>query len=207
MRGKNVINNLVRPSVLVKEVMEKYFSHLKKFKENEKENHMIALVIRTGLKEYNQFLSPGDETIFVKCLQQYIRLNSYKHAIIFVTSDTNEVKQNTINELLRGNQNFYYNVTSLDDSIIHVMTDIKSKETNVNLFTSRIIKTFAEYFIISTCDVMFLTHGSLFGTTAAERSKKAELFFISDSKCDGKREKYSYLNCHKPKYPEFCKIY
>ena len=203
MRGKNIIDGLVRPSAQVREIMKNYYSRLDK---NKLLNHMIALVIRTGLKDYNQFLSPGDEINFVKCLQQYIRLNAYKNLTIFVTSDANEVKQNTINELSRSKRELNYDVTSLDDSIIHVMSDISSKDTNDGLLRSRILKTFAEYFIISECDVIFLTHGSLFGITAAERSEKANTFFISDSKCDGKRQKYSYLNCHEPKYPEFCKI-
>ena len=207
MRGQNVINGLVRPSMQVKQIMKNYYSSLEKNENLNKLNHMIALVIRTGLKDYNQFLSPEDETNFVKCLQQYIKLNAYKNLTVFVTSDINEVKQNAINELLRNKREFYYDVTSLDDSEIHVMSDISIKDTNNSLLLSRVLKTFAEYFIISECDVMFLTHGSLFGITAAERSVKAKAFFISDSKCDGKREKYSYLNCHEPKYPEFCKIY
>ena len=168
----------------------------------------VALVIRTGNTEYNQFLSKGDEMNFVKCFQNYAKI-AQKHSpkkinfVLFVTSDNASVKKKVVKELKGGdNSDLSIHVFSLNDSIIHVMHVDKTKHD----VKSKIRKTYAEFFLIGRCQVLFLTHGSLFGRAAAERGNidEANVHYISDSNCDGKREKYSYLQCHEPKYPPVC---
>lgn len=175
--------------------------------------HKVALVLRTGIGEYNQFLSPGDEKTFVSCFNNYAKSyqkregNKKVKFVVFVTSDNAETKRNAIEALETNANNFNIEVVTLNDSAIHVMHMSKeeSKETEIR---EKLRKTIAEFFLIGMCDARFLTHGSLFGRVAAERGGGDERmnFFISDSNCDGKREKYSYLSCHEPKYPKICNL-
>jgi len=167
----------------------------------------VALVIRTGETEYNQFLSAGDERIFVRCLRNFLRRSPGRSHQIFVTSDSDRVKRDVIEQLHHMEGELpEVEIRSLDDSIVHVMAPNSGDDV------TRIRKTFAEYFTIASSDVMFLTHGSLFGQTAAERrmmttsqlTSPVEVYYLSDSNCDGTREKYSYLRCHVPKYPPIC---
>ena len=173
----------------------------------------VALVIRTGLAEYNQFLSPGDELNFVTCFQNFVRTEKRRNRKtelkyrVFLASDNDVVKSNVfaaMDEFKSENTDVTIEILALDDSIIHIMhpgSDPNSKEVY-----NKIRKTLAEFFMISRCKVLFLTHGSLFGRTAAELGRTSEnsVHFISDSNCDGEREKYSYLQCHTPKYPKVC---
>ena len=192
----------------------------------------LALVIRTGNNEYNQFLSEGDEQIFVRCLNNYVREEHLRSAgavklyRVLVTSDSSSVKEQAA-ALVRDMYARYdeavkrqmrVEVVTLTDSVVHIMSGGDhggggGKGGKLNL----LVKTYAEYFAIARCDVKFLTHGSLFGQTAAERrddvaatsteatkAAAADVFYISDSNCDGLRSKYSYLECHYPKYPVIC---
>lgn len=194
---------------IINDVAEKHFDN----HSNDVIVHTVAMVMRTGIGEYNQFLSNGDEKNFVKCFLNYAKKMSGKNQqktkfVVFVTSDDKPTKESAVNELREKRDAEYgeIEVVTIEDSSIHVMhlaeAELKKKKT----FT-KLRKTFAEFFIIGNCDARFLTHGSLFGRVAAERGgywPKKHDFFISDSMCDKKREKYSYLECHSPKYPDIC---
>ena len=166
-------------------------------------------MIRTGEGEYNQFLSKGDEKNFVQCFRNYAKSKSRNNKKlkfrVFVTSDYVKVKNKVVEELKTGdNGGLSVDVLTLSDSIVHVM-QVKENTKDKSIL-DRIHKTYAEFFLIGQSDVLFLTHGSLFGRAAAERGSVTEsnVYYISDSNCDGVREKHSYLNCHKPKYPSVC---
>lgn len=172
--------------------------------------HKVALVLRTGIGEYNQFLSPGDEKTFVSCFNNYAkhyqkRTGSKKvKFVVFVTSDNAETKRITVEALEDNANNVDIEAVTLNDSAIHVM-HMSKKESRESGVRQKLRKTIAEFFLIGMCDARFLTHGSLFGRVASERGGNENMnFFISDSNCDGKREKYSYLSCHEPKYPKIC---
>ena len=203
--GDRLSEILIQPSTKVDEIIQRVTSS----NQGQSNTRKVALVIRTGEGEYNQFLSKGDEFNFVKCFRNYAKSESDKSMSnkyrVFVTSDNLEVKNRVIEELKTGdNGGLSVDVLSLDDSIIHVM-HVEENEKKQSVL-NKIRKTYAEFFLIGQCDVLFLTHGSLFGRTAADRGKATEsnVYFISDSHCDGTREKYSYLQCHDPKYPKVC---
>ncbi|XP_076822115.1 uncharacterized protein LOC143468667 [Clavelina lepadiformis] len=174
-------------------------------------NRSVAIVMRTGNSDYVQFLSEDDEMNFVKCFRNYANIYVKKQPSqvrfrVFVTSDSETVKERVVDELENGdNGDVTLEVVTLDDSIIHVM-HVEEKSKRKKSVRDKIRKTYAEFFLIGRCEVLFLTHGSLFGRAASDRgvAKESDVHFISDSKCDGKREKYSYLQCHEPKYPKVC---
>lgn len=203
---ENLLSSLLQPSSKVNTIINRVFPA--------KPDHRdVALVIRTGLAEYNQFLSPGDENNFVMCFQNYVKAekrrkpNVARKYRVFLASDNDDIKSEmfkALEELQAEIANVAIEIVALNDSIIHIMhpgSNPNSKEVH-----NKIRKTLAEFFIISRCKTLFLTHGSLFGRTAAELGGTSEnnVHFISDSNCDGKRDKYSYLQCHSPKYPKIC---
>ena len=202
---------LLQPSTKVNEIITKAIDSGKSAKGSDNKSYirMVGLVIRTGEKDYNQFLSKGDEMNFVECFRSYAKEASQHSPTkitfrVFVTSDYAPVKEKVVHELLEGdNGGLSVEVFTLEDSIVHVMHIQDNEEEEVY---ARVRKTFAEFFLIGKCEVLFLTHGSLFGRAAAERGRVMEsnTHFISDSNCDGKRDKYSYLQCHDPKYPKIC---
>lgn len=209
-----MMDGLIRPSPKVKDIVDRVLNSdptPSGGKESQVNIRTVALVIRTGENDYNQFLSKGDETNFVKCFQSYAKQHAQKAKRrvmfrVFVTSDSEQVKRNAVEQLRKPTSGDYeIDVVTLGDSIIHVM-HIKKGEIRQESVLERVRRTYAEFFLISRCQVLFLTHGSLFGRTAAEygRQDESDVHFISDSRCDGRREKYSYLECHEPKYPKIC---
>nr|XP_002131199.1 uncharacterized protein LOC100179133 [Ciona intestinalis] len=208
------IRAIVQPSSKVQHIVDSVISSQFESSNDRKNVQLVGLVMRTGEGEYNQFLSPGDEAYFVQCFRNYAvdyqkkiaKLVKFK---VFVTSDNIETKTKVVNELNNQTNNgeIHVDVITLDDSFVHVM-HVSEKNGKKKTVKEKIRKTYAEYFLIGKCDVLFLTHGSLFGRAAAERgiADERNVHFISDSKCDGKREKYSYLKCHEPKYPAVCNI-
>lgn len=209
------INPSSRVKEVIDDVMERHFHD-----DGEVFTHKVAIVMRTGIGEYNQFLSVGDEANFVECFLSYARHfvtrqeevwrvddvtpKKIKFSVL-ITSDNHDAKENAVKALREGSGDLDINVIILDDSIVHVM-HMTSEESKLKRMRTKLRKTMAEFFLISMCDVRFLTHGSLFGRAAAEMAGDREdtNFYISDSNCDGKREKHSYLQCRKPKYPPIC---
>jgi len=193
--SNSLLRGIFKPSKQVEKIVQNIFEKKSDFR-------YVALVIRTGHNEYNQFLSIGDEQIFVRCFSNFLSMTSSQRYRVFVASDNVHVKNYVISKL-RGFNRSNLEVVSLSDSIIHLMHSHLDDDV-----IKRAEKTFAEFFAISRCDVMFLTHGSLFGRTAAEYGDvtSSNTYFISDSKCDDVREKYSYLGCHEPKYPQICDL-
>ena len=202
----NLLSSILKPSKKVKAIIDQVLP-------DALDHQDVALVIRTGLGEYNQFLSPGDENNFVTCFKNYVKTEklrkpnvSLKYRV-FLASDNDDVKVNVINAMeafKAAHVDISIEILVLNDSIIHIMHP--GSNPHSQHVSNKIRKTFAEFFIISRCKVLFLTHGSLFGRTASELGKTSEnnVHFISDSNCDGTREKYSYLKCHTPKYPKIC---
>ena len=191
---------LLKPSNKVQKIVKDILKGKDKF------SHMVGIVIRTGKGEYNQFLSEGDEMNFVLCFKNYVakKMGKSQSVRVFVTSDEAAVKKRVVHELETGKFEVQsIDIVALNDSIVHLMKVVDNEKDSVRV---KIHKTFAEFFLIGKCQVLFLTHGSLFGRAAAERGKVGEenIHYISDSNCDGKREKYSYLQCHQPKYPKVC---
>jgi len=210
--GDKLSQTLIQPSVDVEEIIQSVtqLDPSRSSEDAKLSTRMVALVMRTGEGEYNQFLSKGDERNFVECFRNYAKAESKKFLSeikfrVFVTSDNTEVKNQVVEELKTGdNKGSAVEVLTLDDSIVHVM-HVQENETKKSV-VNKIRKTYAEFFLIGKCDVLFLTHGSLFGRTAADRGKvhESNVHYISDSNCDGTREKFSYLQCHEPKYPKVC---
>nr|XP_039251699.1 uncharacterized protein LOC120329223 [Styela clava] len=210
-----VTEYFMKPSTKVQEVMDTITEGPFKNQDKNQNIHKVAIVMRTGIGEYNQFLSIGDEKNFITCFLNYARKISREAPndgkeikfVVFVTSDNTDAKQNAIDALKKEQEKINIEIVTLEDSAIHVM-HMTSEESKLKRVRTKLRKTVAEFFIIGMCDAKFLTHGSLFGRTAAERGGGPEQnnFFISDSHCDGKREKHSYLSCHKPKYPSVCEL-
>lgn len=198
----------IQPSKKVREIIKSVESE--HFYSESRIVHKAAIVLRTGVGDYNQFLSQGDELNFVKCFQSYAKKfvqgrNLPKDMITFkvlVTSDNNESKNNAVKELkkLINNDGYKIHPIMLNDSAIHVMHMAENEHKEAKGL-EKLLKTYAEFFLIGECDVRFLTFGSLFGKVASENTPDHTNFIISDSNCDGTREKYSYLECNSPKYP------
>lgn len=197
-----LIKAIIQPSAKVQKIID---NTIKRNFVSKANTRLVSLVVRTGQGEYNQFLSIGDEMNFVKCLQAYVKstkgqaVNKFR---VFVTSDVDDVKQKVV-RALRGDE--AVEVVTLNESNVHVM-HLNKQELKTQEVRDKLRRTYAEFFLIAKCEVHFLTHGSLFGRTASEHggAREGDIHFISDSQCDGHREKYSYLQCHKPKYPKIC---
>ena len=181
----------------------------------------VAIVVRTGKGEKNRFLSDGDETNFARCFANFVRDDStltyhgerIRYHVIII-SDCDVIKQWLASTIIfdydqtseADKRRYDVTVATLNDSIVHVMSSVAGYGDDKTIL--RVRKTFAEYFVIASCDVIFLTYGSLFGKTAAERSgvTSSNVHVISDSKCDSGRNDYSYLGCHQPKFPDICRF-
>jgi len=103
-----------------------------------------AVVVRTGLHDYNEFLHPGDEDRFTYCVSQLKSPNT-----VFLAADDDEIKNNLKSAMVRNG----LDVVVIPDSISHIA---HSKDDE------KILRTFAEFHIISHCKRHILTSNSLF---------------------------------------------
>ncbi|CAH1783891.1 unnamed protein product [Owenia fusiformis] len=161
------------------------------------DKHMVALVIRTGKSDYMRFLSDGDEFKFIDCYNKYMNERKIDTANVklFVTSDEDYVIKNVAKKI--GKNNVIYTDISSPVHVAHLdKYDDKTK-------TKGVIKTMADFFIISKADIVFLTKGSLFGAAATELGNIPydRIFTISDKNCDKQGHP---RGCASPKYPPFC---
>lgn len=154
-----------------------------------------SVVIRTGLGEYNEFLGAGDEDKFVECLKN-LKNSDSSVKNVFLASDNEEIREKVEKQLTSLGKTVF----TIPDSIIHVSKVPSGSE-------EKILKTLAEFHIISSCDNHFLTQNSLFGQVASRlSSNQNNVFRISHRWCDDKKRigKSSYVFCANPKYPDFC---
>ena len=111
----------------------------------------VALVIRTGWDDWQQFLLPEDPDKFPLCLKGWRESGGLPSDInIFVTSDREDVKKATLAKLKEMN----FKAFALKDSATHV-------QTPDNL--EKVQKTIAEFHLLSKCGYGLLTSSSLFG--------------------------------------------
>jgi len=156
----------------------------------------VALVIRTGWDDWQQFLLPEDPDKFPLCLKGWRDAGGLPSDInIFVTSDREDVKKATLKKLKEMN----FNAFALKDSATHVQTPEGLEKVQ---------KTIAEFHLLSKCGYGLLTSSSLFGKTAIgelggkDTYSNQKFFFISAADCD--RQHKGYYRCANPKYPPFC---
>lgn len=156
----------------------------------------VAVVIRTGWDDWQQFLLPNDPEKFPICLKGWKASGSLPSSInVFVTSDREDVKKSTIKKLNEMN----FEVFAMDDSATHIQTPDSIEKVH---------KTIAEFHLISKCGYGLLTASSLFGKTAIQELggkdtySNTNFFTISAADCD--RQHKGYYRCANPKYPFFC---
>lgn len=146
------------------------------------------------------FLKRGDEKYFESCIYNYVKHkhNTEKTVALFIASDDEGIKSQ-IKENLESRLNC--RVVSIEDSYIHVTKPL-IPDTDAQL---KLVKTFAEFHLISKSNTVFLTQSSLFGRAAAEMGRVPEknIFYISASDCDDPN-RFGYSTCHSPKIPSFC---
>jgi len=168
-------------------------------------DYWISLVVRTGGSDWIRFLEEGDEERFIKCARDFVETSEeFKEALklkytnddntggvrIFVASDDETVKAKVTKAL--GD----LNVTYIPDSFAHTSSGSQIDE-------EKLIKTFAEFFLISQSDCLFLTNGSLFGRVAGRLGSVPSFyqFVVSSSAC---RRAKVYFPCSSPEVPSFC---
>jgi hypothetical protein len=111
----------------------------------------VAVVVRTGWDDWQRFLLDRDPLKFPLCLNGWRESgNLPKNVNVFVTSDREDVKAETVKKLREMN----FEVISLQDSATHVQTPDSEL---------KILKTIAEFHLISRTGYGLLTSSSLFG--------------------------------------------
>lgn len=164
--------------------------------------HMIALHIRTGMKERNKFLEPGDEERFVYCVDMFLKLHQKikktGDVAVFVASDSEVVKRK-VGKLMKGIEGV--TLKQLENSSIHASKEVQSGED----VERRLQMTAAEFHLIGGADTAFTTQDSLFSAIAREVGPRGNngTFKISSSACDSPTRK-GYITCAEPRNPSFC---
>ena len=131
------------PSQSVKQILSKY--------ENVVTENTVAVVIRTGWDDWQQFLLEKDPLKFPICLKGWKDAGGLPEKInVLVTSDREDVKKETVKKL----EEFGFDVIYLDDSYTHVSTPES---------IAKVHKTIAEFHLLSMTGYGLLTSSSLFG--------------------------------------------
>eukprot|EP00918_Siedleckia_nematoides_P038792 GHVU01084393.1.p1 GENE.GHVU01084393.1~~GHVU01084393.1.p1 ORF type:complete len:265 (+),score=36.06 GHVU01084393.1:1526-2320(+) len=205
------------------------------------QNHMwghptptVALVIRTGKHETQNFLRDGDEFQFFYCFRQWVammrrkqveekvnsRYDFTKGVNVILVSDC-PVAKRRVRKALEGlkGEGEQINVVGFSKSVIHVISNTEVHEnttasTNVTgrkrkLLSedekTRLVKTFAEFHLIQVADFAFLTQQSLFGFIAAEVGGiPAEQTFLISASDCADPNRGGYVHCASPPQPPFC---
>lgn len=157
----------------------------------------VAIIIRTGWDDWQQFLLPDDPKKFPICLQSWRdNTNELPAGInVLVTSDREDVKREAVATL----REMKFNVVALDESATHVQTP----ESMV-----KVHRTIAEFHLLSRVGYGLLTSSSLFGRTAIAELGGKELYgkFHTMSAADCDKPHKGYYRCASPKYPKFCPV-
>ena len=131
------------PSQSVKQILSKY--------ENVVTENTVAVVIRTGWDDWQQFLLEKDPLKFPICLKGWKDAGGLPEKInVLVTSDREDVKKETVKKL----EEFGFDVIYLDGSYTHVSTPES---------IAKVHKTIAEFHLLSMTGYGLLTSSSLFG--------------------------------------------
>jgi hypothetical protein len=145
---------------------------------------LIGLQIRTGtdnIVEEKAFLSSKDILKFAKCAAKYsvVHTSEIMTTTFFVSTDSMKAAR-TVTKYL-GNRGPTLQITvGRPVHILHYTKDTQDSRQDL-------LKIWADFFLLSKCDVLILTHQSLFGYYAAHMSPQYDTslkqLFIGDSLC------------------------